>query len=89
MACRGIYQYHFEAWPHRGVPRDPGAVVKLVQDVSLQQSTLVIDAAIVVHSSEGIGRTGTFIAIDILLQLIALEGEIGYMCKQKVLINTS
>ena len=57
------------------MPHDPGAVLKFVQDASLQQSTLVMDAALVVHSSEGIGRTGTFIAIDILLNLIAFQGE--------------
>ena len=65
------------------MPRDPGAILKFVQDVSLQQNTLVIDAAVVVHSSEGIGRTGTFIAVDILLNLITFQGESGicwYIC---------
>ena len=35
----------------------------------------VAPGSIVVHSSEGIGRTGTFIVIDILLNLIAFQGE--------------
>ena len=59
------------------MPHNPGAVLKFAQDVSLQQNTLVIDAAVVVHSSEGIGRTGTFIAVDILLNLITFQGESG------------
>ena len=57
------------------MPHDPGAVLKFVQDASLKQSTLVMDAALVVHSSEGIGRTGTFIAVEIMLNLIAFQGE--------------
>ena len=62
------------------MPHNPGAVLKFVQDVSLEQNTLVMDAALVVHSSEGIGRTGTFIAIDILLNLIASQGEGKCVC---------
>lgn len=61
------------------MPRDPGAILGFLQDVTLHQSTLVRDGvapgSIVVHSSEGIGRTGTFIVIDILLNLIAFQGE--------------
>ena len=66
-------------WPHHGVPRDPGAVLEFLLDVTLRHSTLATDGVepgpIVVHSSEGVGRTGTFIVIDILLNLIAFQGE--------------
>lgn len=62
------------------MPHDHGTVLKFVQDASLQQSTLVMDAALVVHSSEGIGRTGTFIAIEIVLNLIAFQGEGKCVC---------
>ena len=73
------------------MPHDPGAILGFLQDVTLRQSTLGVEGVepgpIVVHSSEGVGRTGTFIVIDILLNLIAYQGEceyrgtdITYMC---------
>ena len=66
-------------WPHHGVPHDPGAVLGFLQDVTLRQSTLATEGVEpgppVVHCSAGIGRTGTFIVIDILLNLIAYQGE--------------
>ena len=90
-AGRSIYQYHFKAWPDPGVPHDPGAILGFVQNVTLHQSNLTTDGVqpgpVVVHSSEGIGRTGTFIVIDILLNLIAFQGEgkCFYVCTYKVL----
>ena len=78
-AGRNIYQYHFKVWPYNGIPHDSKAILEFLQDVTQCQGTLVTDhmepGAIVVHSSEGIGRTGTFIVIDILLNLIAYKGE--------------
>ena len=65
------------------MPQDPGAFLGFLQD-----STSVIDGiapgSIVVHSSEGI--TGTFIVIDILLNLIAYQGEdkCVYVCPLKI-----
>lgn len=61
------------------MPHDPGAVLGFLQDVYLCQAVLATDGMkpgpLVVQSSEGIGRTGTFIAIDILVHLIAFQGE--------------
>ena len=75
---RNVFQYHFKAWPDHGVPHDPGAVLGFLQDVTLSQSTLntkgVEPGPVVVHCSAGIGRTGTFIVVDILLNLIAYQG---------------
>lgn len=75
---RVITQFHFKAWPDHGVPHDPGAVLGFLQDVNLKQSTLDEDGhemgPIVVHCSAGIGRTGTFIVVDILLNLIGFQG---------------
>ena len=61
------------------MPHHPGAVLGFLQSVALWQSILTEDGVeagpIVVHSSEGIGRAGTFIVIDILLNLIDYQGE--------------
>ncbi|KAL5491000.1 hypothetical protein EMCRGX_G016213 [Ephydatia muelleri] len=75
---RTIFQYHFKAWPDHGVPHDPGAVLGILQDVNLQQKELgdegLKPGPIVVHCSAGIGRTGTFIVIDIIQDLINHQG---------------
>ena len=77
---RYIYQFHFKAWPGHSVPHDPGAVLGFLSDVTLKQSTLASEGLspgpIVVHCSAGIGRTGTFIVIDILINLIVYQGKI-------------
>ena len=81
---RTVLQYHFKAWPDHGVPHDPGAVLGFLQDVTLSQSTLatkgVEPGPVVVHCSAGIGRTGTFIVVDILLNLIAFQGVCVCVC---------
>jgi tyrosine-protein phosphatase non-receptor type 11 len=75
---RHIWQFHFKAWPDHGVPHEPGVALGFLQDVSLKQTTLAHGEGgcgpIIVHCSAGIGRTGTFIVIDILISLINFQG---------------
>ena len=86
---RNITLFHFKAWPDHGVPQDPGAVLGFLQDIKLKFATAnenKIDVGpIVVHCSAGIGRTGTFIVVDILLNLIEYQGN--SCCKDTVLFN--
>ena len=81
---RHISQFHFKAWPDHGVPHDPGTVLGFLSDVTLRQSTLASEGVspgpIVVHCSAGIGRTGTFIVIDILINLITYQGRLLLRC---------
>lgn len=71
---RKVYQYHFHAWPDYGVPSDPGSVLNFLHMVNMQQEAINGAGPIVVHCSAGIGRTGTFIVIDILLNQIKTHG---------------
>lgn len=75
---RTVYHFHFKAWPDHGVPHEPGVTLGFLQDVSLYQRTKGQTEGscgpIVVHCSAGIGRTGTFIVIDILISLIGYQG---------------
>lgn len=81
---RHIFQFHFKAWPDHGVPHDPGVVLGFLSDVTLKQSTLGSEGKspgpIVVHCSAGIGRTGTFIVIDILINLITYQSMYVCLC---------
>nr|XP_034311827.1 receptor-type tyrosine-protein phosphatase epsilon isoform X1 [Crassostrea gigas] len=67
---RDVFMFHYTQWPDHGVPEPLSLVVfhrhvmKTVEDHPL--------GYIVVHCSAGVGRTGTFIALDALYK----EGEI-------------
>jgi len=71
---RDITQYHFMAWPDHGVPREPSAVLDFLLKVNEHKAKINDRAPTIVHCSAGIGRTGTFIVIDILLKFIDLKG---------------
>ena len=64
---RQIYHFHFLGWPDHGTPEDPGSVLSFLHDVNLKQEQLEAPGPIVVHCSAGIGRTGTFIVIDMII----------------------
>ncbi|CAL1677550.1 unnamed protein product [Lasius platythorax] len=63
---RNITHLHFKDWPDHDVPEDFDAMINFCQIMRRNISTN--KDFIVVHCSAGIGRTGTLIAIDILLQ---------------------
>ncbi|GFS80663.1 tyrosine-protein phosphatase non-receptor type 11 [Nephila pilipes] len=71
---RTIYHYHFTAWPDHGVPSDPGCVLNFLHDVNHRQESVTQAGPIIVHCSAGIGRTGTFIVIDMIVDLIKRQG---------------
>ncbi|KAK2154947.1 hypothetical protein LSH36_253g04029 [Paralvinella palmiformis] len=63
-----ISHYHYLIWPDHGVPNDLESLIRFVKEV---RSHLTQDGGpIVVHCSAGVGRTGTFITLDRLLQTI-------------------
>ena len=75
---RVIYHYHFVSWPDHGIPSDAVNVLGFLHDVNSRHTGFKTEGKnpgpIVVHCSAGIGRTGTFIIIDILLHLIDKQG---------------
>lgn len=71
---RKVFQYHFMTWPDYGVPGDPGSVLDFLNIVNSKQESIQGAGPIVVHCSAGIGRTGTFIVIDMILNQIKTYG---------------
>ncbi|XP_042297785.1 tyrosine-protein phosphatase non-receptor type 11 [Sceloporus undulatus] len=71
---RTVWQYHFRTWPDHGVPSDPGGVLDFLEEVHHKQESIADAGPVVVHCSAGIGRTGTFIVIDILIDIIREKG---------------
>ncbi|XP_026518556.1 receptor-type tyrosine-protein phosphatase eta-like, partial [Terrapene carolina triunguis] len=68
-----VRQFHFTSWPDHGVPETTDLLINfrhLVQENIRQNPP---DSPTLVHCSAGVGRTGTFIAIDRLIQQIEMD----------------
>ena len=63
---RKVYHYHFTYWKDFNAPDHPSSVVKFVRRINDVYDESC--GAILVHCSAGVGRTGTFVAIDSLTQ---------------------
>ncbi|KAL3876442.1 hypothetical protein ACJMK2_034287 [Sinanodonta woodiana] len=59
-----VTQFHFTAWPDKGVPEAASSIVQFWHKVRNMQSHK--QSPTLVHCSAGIGRTGTYIALDYL-----------------------
>uniref|UniRef100_A0A8C5W910 Tyrosine-protein phosphatase non-receptor type n=1 Tax=Leptobrachium leishanense TaxID=445787 RepID=A0A8C5W910_9ANUR len=71
---RKIQHYQYLTWPDHGVPSDPGGVLSFLGEVNRMQENTPKAGPIIVHCSAGIGRTGTIIAIDLLVDMINMKG---------------
>jgi len=75
---RTVFHFHFLGWPDHGTPEDPGCVLNFLHDVNRKQESLEGAGPIVVHCSAGIGRTGTFIVVDMIIDQV---DKLGLDCQ--------
>lgn len=62
-----VTHYYYQKWYDRGVPDTyPISILKLIRDVN--ENHPCPDYPIVVHCSAGVGRTGTYITLDAMLE---------------------
>ncbi|XP_043110040.1 receptor-type tyrosine-protein phosphatase epsilon isoform X3 [Puntigrus tetrazona] len=71
---RLVTQLHFTSWPDFGVPFSPIGMLKFLKKVKQVNPSFV--GPIVVHCSAGVGRTGTFIVIDGMIDMMYAEKKV-------------
>ncbi|XP_066883545.1 receptor-type tyrosine-protein phosphatase C isoform X3 [Kogia breviceps] len=79
---REVTHIQFTSWPDHGVPEDPHLLLKLRRRVNAFSN--FFSGPIVVHCSAGVGRTGTYIGIDAMLEGLEAESKVdvyGYVVK--------
>ncbi|KAI0982936.1 hypothetical protein GJ496_001854 [Pomphorhynchus laevis] len=65
---RDIHHYNYTNWPDFGEPSYPETFLRFL---SILRSQHVFEHSPVIHCSAGIGRSGTFAFVDIVLILLA------------------
>merc|ERR1712012_700266 len=71
---RTVHHYWYHTWPDHGAPEEVTGVVEMLRDVR-SVSKASASGPWVLHCSAGIGRTGTFIAIDMGAWQLAYTGQ--------------
>jgi protein tyrosine phosphatase len=68
-----VKHYHFKSWPDHGVPTYATDLLGLIYRV--RRETVESSGPLVVHCSAGVGRSGTYITVDMLLDCLKSEVE--------------
>lgn len=80
-----IEHFWYNTWPDHGVPRKAGEplfvddTLAMLADVRAFRKKCKSSGPILVHCSAGIGRTGTFIALDHATQLLQTKSEVNLL----------
>ncbi|KAM9226216.1 receptor-type tyrosine-protein phosphatase H-like [Dugong dugon] len=72
-----VRHFHYIAWPDHGVPHSPDPLLAFWKVLRKWLDQKMGGGPPIVHCSAGVGRTGTLIALDVLLRQLECEGLVG------------
>ncbi|XP_054844181.1 receptor-type tyrosine-protein phosphatase beta isoform X4 [Eublepharis macularius] len=75
-SSRLIRQFHYTVWPDHGVPETTQSLIQFVRTVRDYINRTPHAGPTIVHCSAGVGRTGTFIALDRILQQLDTKDSV-------------
>ncbi|XP_050360780.1 tyrosine-protein phosphatase corkscrew-like isoform X2 [Nymphalis io] len=77
--CRTMYLYQYTGWPDHSIPPDSNHILMFLEDINRrmyrisQEKDSPEENVLCVHCSAGVGRTGTFIVLDMLIDKIKMS----------------
>jgi len=75
-SSRTVRQFQFTDWPEQGVPKSGEAFIDFIGQVHKTKEQFGQEGPITVHCSAGVGRTGVFITLSIVLERMQYEGVV-------------
>jgi len=71
-----VTQFHYTAWPDHSVPKVTNFLLSFIKCVQKEHKK-ELGVPLLVHCSAGVGRTGTFITLDAMLERICSEDSVN------------
>uniref|UniRef100_A0A8B9P3Q4 protein-tyrosine-phosphatase n=1 Tax=Apteryx owenii TaxID=8824 RepID=A0A8B9P3Q4_APTOW len=85
MGLSKVRQFQFTDWPEQGVPKSGEGFIDFIGQVHKTKEQFGQDGPISVHCSAGVGRTGVFITLSIVLERMRYEGVVDIFQTVKML----
>ncbi|GFU37481.1 tyrosine-protein phosphatase Lar [Nephila pilipes] len=82
---RTIRQFHFTDWPEQEVPKSGEGFIDFIGQVHKTKEQFGQEGPITVHCSAGVGRTGVFITLSIVLERMQYEGVVDIFQSIRIL----
>ena len=71
-----VTHMYYTAWPDHGVPRNAMSLISFIHRVR-KEAPVSEAQPLLVHCSAGVGRTGTFILLDLVMQQMKAEATLS------------
>ena len=82
---RTVRQFQFTDWPEEGVPKSGEGFIDFLGQVHKTKEQFGQEGPITVHCSAGVGRTGVFISLSIVLERMQYEGVVDVFQTVRIL----